>query len=323
MVKQRVFVDGVDTPIGLTVWDLLWKREDVELSCYEPLLHDGSVSRIEVARDADFVVLCADTVSSREMMKNLHASTRVIDMSGAYLEEADVACGIPELFRENTALIYKARVVGIPHAVATAATALLHPLIESGYLNPRAPISVHALQGYSASGAHSSKPQSTRDEPTGEPDATRTVQATSFDRVLQELRRWTRPPRAIQLVNCIGSFPRGTAVHIPLFVSNLAEGRKLDDAYALLERWYLDSCHVRVKRGDGTASGIVLEDANHTNLLELFCMPGTSVESGLLVGRLDNLGRGSARAAVQALNIMLDKRADYSLDACLPGDHKR
>lgn len=322
MVKHRVFVDGVDTPIGLTVWELLWKREDVELSCYEPLVHDGSLSRIEVARDADFVVLCADAASSRELMKNLHASTRVIDTSGAYLGEPDVACGIPELFRENTALIYKTRILGIPHAVATAGIALLHPLIESGYLNTRAPISVHALQGYSASGTQSSKAKA--EHPSArEADTMRTVQTTSFDRVLKEFQRWTRPPRAMQLVNSIGSFPRGTAVHIPLFTSNLAESRKLDDAYALLERWYLDSCHVRVKRGTGSAAGIALEEANHTNLLELFCMPGTSAESGLLVARLDNLGRGSARAAVQALNIMLDKRADFSLDACLSGDRKR
>lgn len=322
MVKPRVFVDGVDTPIGLTVWDLLWKRGDVELSCYEPLAHNSRASRIEVARDADIVVQCADAASSRELMRNLHASTRVIDTSGAYLGEADVACGIPELFRESTALIYKARIVGIPHAVATAGIALLHPLIESGYLNTRAPISVHALQGFSALGVQPPNGKSERSL-TGESDSMRTVQTGSFDRVLKECRRWTRPPRAIQLVNTIGSFPRGTAVHIPLFIPNLAEGRKLDDAYALLERWYLDSCHVRVKRGEVSDTGIAVEETNHTNLLELFCMPGTSAESGLLVGRLDNLGRGSARAAVQALNIMLDKRADFSLDACLPGDRKR
>jgi N-acetyl-gamma-glutamyl-phosphate reductase len=322
MVKHRVFVDGADTPIGLTIWDLLWDRKDVELSCYEPLLHDGSVSRIELARDADFVFLCANVSSSSELIKNLHPSTRVIDTSGAYLDEADAACGVPELFRENTALIYRARVVGIPHAVATAATALLHPLIESEYLNSQAPISVHALQGYSAM---DEKPPGNESEPfpTGGPHALRTVRTAPFDRILKEIGRWTHPPRAIQLVNSIGNFPRGTAVHIPLLGSNLTPGHTLNDAYALLERWYLDSCHVRIKQGDGSAWGVSIEDVNHTNLLELFCMPGTSAESGLLVGRLDNLGRGSARAAVQALNIMLDKRADFSLDRCLQAGRNR
>lgn len=322
MVKQKVFVDGVETAVGLTVWDLLWNRADIELSCYEPLVHDGHVSRIELARDADFVLLCGDVASSIELVKHLHISTRIIDTSGAYLAGTDVACGLPELFLENAALIHNARVVGIPNAVATASLALLHPLAEAGYLVQHAPISIHAILGYSAAATSGDRSEAGLAN-NGDRAFLRTLQTTSFDRVLLELTRWTRPPKSIQLITSIGNFPRGTAVHIPLFHSNLTPNHTVDNVYALLERWYLESCHVKVARIDGSAEGIAIRDVGGTNVLELFCMPGSSEESGLLAARLDNLGRGSSRAAVQVLNIMLDKTADFELDGCLPSECKR
>ncbi|MGO4327645.1 MULTISPECIES: hypothetical protein [unclassified Cupriavidus] len=200
--------------------------------------------------------------------------------------------------------------------MASASISLLHPLFEAGYLAPRLPISIHAVQGYSALEASETRSRA-ETAARAERAVFRTLQTTSIDRELREIKRWTRPPQAIQLATSIGNFARGTAVHIPLFQSNLTPHHTLEDAYSLLERWYLDSCHVRVTRGATPADGIAVGEVSDTNILELYCLPGSSEESGLLAARLDNLGRGSARAAIQALNIMLDRRADFALDGCL------
>jgi N-acetyl-gamma-glutamyl-phosphate reductase len=47
------------------------------------------------------------------------------------------------------------------------------------------------------------------------------------------------------------------------------------------------------------------ENLNDTNLLEVFVYANDREQQGLLVARLDNLGKGASGAAVQNMNLML------------------
>jgi N-acetyl-gamma-glutamyl-phosphate reductase len=48
------------------------------------------------------------------------------------------------------------------------------------------------------------------------------------------------------------------------------------------------------------------EALNHTNQLELFVFDNPTSEQAILVARLDNLGKGAGRAAMQNIELMLD-----------------
>jgi N-acetyl-gamma-glutamyl-phosphate reductase len=51
------------------------------------------------------------------------------------------------------------------------------------------------------------------------------------------------------------------------------------------------------------------ESLNDTNQLELFVFDNPANQQALLVARLDNLGKGAGRAALQNIALMLDLSA--------------
>ncbi len=82
-----------------------------------------------------------------------------------------------------------------------------------------------------------------------------------------------------------------------------------------MQAHYAGARFVRVMPADDPASATRLdpEGLNGTNDLHLYVFASADGQRALLVGQLDNLGKGASGAAVQNLNLMLGLAEDEGL----------
>ena len=104
----------------------------------------------------------------------------------------------------------------------------------------------------------------------------------------------------------VGNFRQGMLVSIPLALEALPgkiTARDLQETY----KHHYDQCpHVRWATAptNGRIDALAL---NNTDDMELFVFSNDALRQIILVARLDNLGKGASGAAVQNLNLMLNK----------------
>ena len=103
----------------------------------------------------------------------------------------------------------------------------------------------------------------------------------------------------------VGNFRQGMLVSIPLHLDALPEKPDAPALAASLGAYYADGLDVRVAPYPGVTK-IEPESFNDTNLMELSVHAHADYRHGVLVAKLDNLGKGASGAAVQNLKLMLD-----------------
>jgi len=175
---------------------------------------------------------------------------------------------------------------------------------------PHAPLSVHALSGYTGGGR-------TLIERWEDPE--RALLRLPFEapyaldrehKHVPEMTRWSGLVREPQFVPAVGPFPTGMRVLIPLHAGVLARGASGKAVWEALAARYAGEPFVRVgpyaeelpqdeRRFDPRA-------CNDTNRVELHVVPNPGGHV-LLVGLLDNLGKGAAGSAIQNLNLALGR----------------
>jgi N-acetyl-gamma-glutamyl-phosphate reductase len=263
-----------------------------------------------LARDADFVFLALpDKVAAELAPALVHASVRVIDLSGAFrLRDAaararwypetgelpaDVAYGLTE--RERGA-VARARLVANPGCYPTATLLALAPLAEAGLLQPGADIIVDAKSGVSGAGKTPSE-RTHFSECHGSLSAYGVFNHRHGAEIEQGVGRTvTFTPHLVPL-------DRGILSTIYVRVPAGASEATLADVYA---NAYAGATFVRLT-GDALPE---IKHVAHTN----FCDIGWRVDGSgraILVSVIDNLLKGASGQAVQNMNVMLglDERA--------------
>jgi N-acetyl-gamma-glutamyl-phosphate reductase len=316
VARARLFIDGQAGTIGLRIRQLVSDRADLDVLEIAPERRKDPAARAQLLNTADVSILCLPDDAAREAARWIeNPDARVIDGSTAHRVAEGWAYGLPEAAPGQRERIAGARRVANPGCYPTGVILLLRPLLDAGLLPPSAPVTIHALSGYSGGG---NSLIARWEDPEGDLSSLPFEAPYALERRhkhIAEMVAHTGLSHEPQFVPAVGPFHSGMRVQIPLHAAVLggASGARLHEA---LRARYAAERFVDVRPlGEGlTGDEHTLDPraCNGTNRVRIHVLPHPSGHV-LLVATLDNLGKGAAGAAVQCLNLMLGLPEDAGL----------
>lgn len=292
-----VWVDAPTTYVGRSLLALLEGRRDVVLCADARSPYQVPRGGTRPPKGVDYIFLCGNPESASEYIASAREGSRIIDLTGAGVGNASAVCGFPELSAGQRVAIAEAQLVSIPHPAVVALLALLSPLrsvLDCGGLKS---LVAHSVMGKSGDALeHASV--------CGREESQYVVHMKNeLGRPALELARWGDFMRSVRLVSAVGGFSRGFMLQLLIpqmgFLRRLPHGAVTQ----LIQSYYHGSNAVRVHRG---VEPVPVEGDNNSGCLSLFIHESNSGEDVLLVARMDNLGKGSAGAAMSILQLGLD-----------------
>jgi N-acetyl-gamma-glutamyl-phosphate reductase len=308
-MPPRVFIDGHAGTTGLRIHEELSGRRDLEVVTLSEARRKDPAARREALNGAELAVLCLPDEAAREAVEWItNPATRVLDTSTERRIAEGWTYGLPELAPGQREAIARARRVANPGCYATGVILLLRPLVDAGWLPADAPLSVHALSGYTGGGKSMIAKW---EDPARDLLSLRFEAPYALDRVhkhVAEMRRFARLAREPQFVPAVGPFRCGMRIEIPLPSAVLAGGATGKRVWETLAERYRGEPFVRVlpvrEPLESDERGFDPQACNDTNRVDLHMVPHPSGHV-LLLAILDNLGKGACGAAIQNLNLML------------------
>ena len=305
-MSASVFIDGDQGTTGLKILERLAGRQDVHLVTLPDALRKDAAAREAAINDCDVAVLCLPDAAARQAVASIrNPRVRVIDASSAHRTNADWVYGFPEMSAGQPDLIAQALRVSNPGCYPTGAIALLRPLIEGGYLRHDAPLSIHAVSGYSGRGREGIAENEGQDAATALPFQTYGLNLQH--KHVPEIQLHSGLQGRPLFVPSYGSFRQGIALTIPLHASMLHRPMTAGALRDLLAQRYRGQRHVRVLDAVETGAMTRLDPQalNGSNDLQLAVFGCDAHDQLLLTAVFDNLGKGASGAAVQNLELML------------------
>lgn len=311
----RVFIDGHTGTTGLRIHQWMAGREDVELLTLPPELRRNPEERQGRILESDLAILCLPDAAALEVAEWVQESdTRLIDASAAHRVAPGWAYGLPELAPGQRQAIGQAKYVANPGCYPTGFILLVRPLVDAGLLAATAPLSIHALSGYSGGG--NGLIAKWEDPAAGLARLPYEAPYSLHQRHkhIPEMMQYAGVSAEPQFVPAVGPFRCGMRVQVPVHASMLnlgpaAAGKQAGEiAWEILEQRYRDEPFVQVmpspEPGTLHERSYDPETCNDSNLIRLH-VAGHSSGHLLLIALLDNLGKGACGAAIQNLNLML------------------
>lgn len=319
MGKPRIFIDGHVGTTGLRIREWLGPRTDLELVLLDDAERKSDAARRKAIAEADVSVLCLPDAAAEEAAEWAKVSgARLVDASSAHRVAPGWVYGLPELVPGQRDAIRNAQFVSNPGCYPTPVIALVRPLVDAGLLRGDAPLAVHGLSGYSGGGKQLIERW---EDPDGGRVGLPFEAPYALERVhkhLPEMHRYSGLAAPPQFVPAVGPFACGMRVEVPVHAKHLAPGTTGEAVWQAIAERYRGERFVEVAPFTGLepAGDFALDPRalNDTNRLRLHVFPNPAGHV-LLVGLLDNLGKGASGAAIQSLNLMLG----LSEDAGLPG----
>jgi N-acetyl-gamma-glutamyl-phosphate reductase len=303
VARRTAFVDGQEGTTGLRIRDVLARRTDIDVLVIDPDKRKDPAERARLLNASDVAFLCLPDAAAREAAALVtNPATCLIDASTAHRTSSDWVFGLPELAPDQRARIRASTRIANPGCHSTAFILLVRPLVDAGLLSASQPVTATSITGYSGGG----RKMIEQYEQSGDPELTapRPYALTLAHKHLPEMTLHAGlsvPPAFLPVVS---NFYKGLAVTVPLHLSAFAPGTTPDDVHAAIERRYAGERFVRVHPLDDPetlARGFDVQASNDTNVVDLFVFGSAS--QVLLIGRLDNLGKGASGAAVQSMNV--------------------
>lgn len=310
MTVPNVYIDGQSGTTALKISEILSDRKDLQILRLPDQLRKDEHARRDAIAQADVAILCLPDEAAVQAAQWAAASTtRVIDASTAHRVSDDWIYGLPEIGSEFRESIRAASFVANPGCYPTSAILLLRPLIEERILCPDSPIVIHALSGYSGGGR---KLIERWERDVVELNSLPYSALYALDRVhkhIPEMMKYSGLKVEPQFLPRVGAFLQGMRIEIPVHAFLLQHnGEKFANAaFAVLSERYRDEQFIEVKSGQWegvTEFQFDPRKCNGTNQVDLSVVQHPSGHI-VLIGILDNLGKGASGAAVQSLNLML------------------
>ncbi|MCZ7620613.1 MAG: N-acetyl-gamma-glutamyl-phosphate reductase [Myxococcota bacterium] len=308
-MKPRIFLDGSVGTTGLRIREFLERRRDVVITTLTEPERKDSAARRAAVRAANVAVLCLPDDAAREAAAWAEdTAVRLLDASTAHRIAEGWIYGLPELAPGQRDAIRGAKRVSNPGCYPTAFLLLVRPLLDAGLLAPDAPLTLHALSGYSGGG----KPLIGKWEDPSNGllelpyEAPYTLGARH--KHIPEMLCWSGLTTEPQFVPAVGPFRCGMRVEVPLPAALLRGGADAKALWEALHGRYDSEPYVRVLPLTDAAAlherSFDPRACNDTNRIDLHVVPNAAGHV-LLIAILDNLGKGAAGAAVQNLELML------------------
>lgn len=308
-MPPRVFIDGHVGTTGLRIRDWLAGREDLEVVELPEALRKDAAARRDALAAADLAVLCLPDDAAREAVALADGTrVRILDASAAHRVTQGWVFGLPELAPEQRGLIAGATRVSNAGCYASAVLLLLRPLVDAGLVPRDAPITIHALSGYSGGGRDMIAKW---ENPAGGLLTQVFAAPYALDRVHKhapEMTRWSGLTHEPQFTPAVGPFRCGMRVQVPLHATLLPRGTSGKAIWEALDARYRAEAFVRVlpivEPLGSDERAFDPRACNDTNRIELRVLPHPSGHV-VLMAVLDNLGKGASGVAIQNLNLML------------------
>lgn len=304
-MRSKVYIDGHVGTTGLRIRDWMARRRDVELITAPESERKSPETRRQLILASDLTVLCLPDDAAREASAWVGSEgPKIIDASTAHRVAEGWVYGLPELTAAQREAIRTARRVSNPGCYASALILLIRPLVDARLIAAEAPLTIHALSGYSGGGrALIEKWEGgLLSLPYEAPYALGAVH-----KHIPEMRRYAGLATEPQFVPAVGPFRCGMRVEVPLHAGSIAQGGA-PAIWETLRARYDGERFVRVvplSAAQGVDEQTLDPRAcNDTNRVDLHVL-GHASGHVLLVAVLDNLGKGAAGAAIQNLNLML------------------
>jgi N-acetyl-gamma-glutamyl-phosphate reductase len=297
-MTAKIFIDGEAGTTGLGIAQRLRAAPGVELISLGEAHRKDRAARLDAIARADVSVLCLPDEASREVATMAPAGARLLDASTAHRTNPDWVYGMAELEPAQAGRIAAASRVANPGCYATAAIALLRPLIETGLMAADQAVTINAVSGYSGGG----KSSIAAHEAEGGPAFELYGLGLAHKHVPEIMAQTTLTRRPI-FVPSVGHFAQGMLVSIPLFLEHLPDapsGHEIAEAYQAYYRG-----RPLISAYAGIYAGTLTAETSGSDVLELFVCANSEHDHAVLVARLDNLGKGASGAAVQNLKLML------------------
>ncbi len=315
-MAATIFIDGEVGTTGLQIHARLAGRDDVTLLHLDESERKDPVLRREMLNDADLSILCLPDDAAREAVAMIDSNNaRVIDASTAHRVAEGWVYGMAELDAGQPERIASATRVSNPGCYPVASVAMLHPLVEAGLLPRDAAIAINAISGYTGGGRGMIESYEDR-ESKSYTEAPFNVYGLGFEhKHAPEIHRYSGLTHRPLFVPSVGRFRQGMIVQIPLQLWSLPAKPSAAELHRVLADYYADCRFVSVASLDEAAAmkGLEPEAVNGTNELRLHVFGNAEHGQAVLMGLLDNLGKGASGMAVQNMNLMLGLPEDTGL----------
>jgi len=306
-MKKTVFVDGQHGTTGLKIYERLNGRKDIEFLQIPEEKRKDPEARKKFLNEADIVFLCLPDDAARESVSLIkNSSVCVIDGSTAHRVSEGWVYGLPELKKDQRALIKKSRRVTVPGCHATGFVLMLYPLVAQGIVAPDYPVSCHTVAGYSGGG----KTMIADYVSDNAPDYIKNPRPYSLalnHKHIPEMTRIVGLARPPVFAPTVVNVYNGEIISIPLVPAYLKKQLSAEEIRETLAAYYAGEQFVKVMPypADGYLKNgfLTFTDCNDTNNLEIFVFGNK--DRILVSARYDNLGKGASGTAVQNMNIVL------------------
>ena len=299
---KKVFIDGSAGTTGLRIFERLSQRTDLELVTLPEAVRKDPEARKQALNSCDVAFLClpdAAAIEAVSLIENDHVT--VLDTSTAHRTDPDWAYGFPELGEKYKSKLLSSKRIAVPGCHASGFIALVAPLVEAGVLPKDVLLTAHSITGYSGGGKKmiAEYEEEDRDELLTAP---RQYGLTQQHKHLKEIKAMCGLDSAPVFCPIVSDFYSGMVMTVPVFASQLAEGKTVADIKAVYEAMYKGPMvtYKEVMDEGGFLSGAGL---SHKDTMEVTVCGND--ERVLLIARYDNLGKGASGAAVQCLNMVL------------------
>lgn len=307
----KVFIDGSAGTTGLRIFDRLSQRSDIELVILPDEVRKDIEARREAINSCDAAFLCLPDAAAVEAVSLVeNENVRILDTSTAHRTNPGWAYGFPELGEDYYNKILNSNRIAVPGCHASGFIALVHPLVKAGILSESSLLTCHSITGYSGGGKNmiAQYEDEERDNALSSP---RQYGLTQQHKHLKEMKAVCSLENAPIFCPIVADFYSGMCVTVPVFASDLADGKTVEDIKAVYAQSYNEGL-VQYK-GTADEGGFICANAlSFKDNMEIY-VEGNE-ERILLIARYDNLGKGASGAAVENLNIILGVDRTTGLD---------
>lgn len=308
---KKIFIDGKAGTTGLRIYERLNDRKDIEIILLSDDERKDPAARKRALNECDIAFLCLPDDASRESVSMIeNDNTVVIDTSTAHRTLDGWCYGFPELSAELDNKLKNAKRIAVPGCHASGFIALIKPLIDEGIISAEELLTCHSITGYSGGGKKMIADYEC-DERDSLLDAPRQYALSQEHKHLKEMKAITGLKNAPIFCPIVSDFYSGMAVTVPLFASQLKNGKTVDDIKKLYKEKYNTSI-VRYTEDiddNGFISATKIKGSDSMRI----GVAGNS-ERILLIAVYDNLGKGASGAAVECMNVVLGADKTCALD---------